>query len=498
LNKIREKIEFGDFQTPLDLARQIVSVLGVKGNYETIIEPTCGLGNFLYACLLNLVESSKIHGWEINPKYVQHANKQLKSISESNELFVEQKDFFEINWDNVKSSFKEPILFIGNPPWVTNSELGKILGKNLPQKTNFHALSGIEAITGKSNFDISEWMLIKLLDFISGSNSSLAFLVKTSVARKLFQYSFKNKLRLSSITIKEINAKRHFNVNVDACLFSAVGAQTQPKEYKCKVYKSITTKSAIRTMGIIKGKLISDVNSYEMLSQIDQGCEFKWRSGIKHDVSKIMEFDIREGMLVNGLGDIVDLSFEYLYPLYKSSDISRSKLEVPTKYVLITQRKIGEETKLIKLISPETWNYLLKHANTLDKRKSIIYRNAPRFSIFGVGDYTFKPWKIVISGLYKNVVFKKIGSYKGKPIVVDDTCYMLGFDEEEKADLIHELLSSEICKKFIASIMFTDNKRPITVSLLNRINFKQIAGNIGRENKYMKIFESENRQFAFL
>ncbi len=44
---------------------------------------------------------------------------------------------------------------IGNPPWVTNSRQGKNSSLNVPLKSNIYGLKGIDAITGKSNFDIS-------------------------------------------------------------------------------------------------------------------------------------------------------------------------------------------------------------------------------------------------------------------------------------------------------------------------------------------------------
>ena len=33
----------------------------------------------------------------------------------------------------------------------------------------------------------------------------------------------------------------------------------------------------------------------------------------------------------------------------------------------------------------------------LDNRKSSIYNKRPRFSIFGIGDYSFSKWKVAIS-----------------------------------------------------------------------------------------------------
>ncbi len=50
--KQQRKREFGDFQTPNELASRIVYHLKQLGFFPaSIIEPTCGTGSFIYACL---------------------------------------------------------------------------------------------------------------------------------------------------------------------------------------------------------------------------------------------------------------------------------------------------------------------------------------------------------------------------------------------------------------------------------------------------------------
>ena len=485
--KTKEKIEFGDFQTPLALASEVVSILEID-KFDTIIEPTCGLGKFLCVCETMRKTHINIIGWEINPAYVKIANTELQNITSRGDAFVKQQDFFEIDWNDVKKQLQKPILFIGNPPWVTNSELGKLLSKNLPKKYNFKGLNGLDAMTGKSNFDISEWMLIKIAEFISKNNSAMAFLIKTSVARKIFTYICKNNLSVGNFFIKEIDAKKHFNVNVDACLFFAQGVIDNKNNKICKIFSSLHSEKPYKEMGLSNDKIISDINSYKALMDIDSKCEFKWRSGVKHDCSKVMEFIKKGNAFENGFNKTYFLPNDFIYPMYKSSNISKNILPPPTKYMMITQKRIGEETKFIKTLSPLTWEYLETYAEKLDIRKSSIYKNSPRFSMFGVGDYTFKPWKIAISGLYKNIKFSLIGPYNGMPVVLDDTCYMLGFNKKNQAIFVHEILTSDIAKKFIDSLVFKDSKRPITVALLNRINIESIAKKLRLHDEYKNLF----------
>lgn len=495
MEKNKKIIEFGDFQTPLTLAKEIAILINkLLPQIDTIIEPTCGIGNFLQAFIQIDSKITRFIGWEINPQYVQVAQNNLLSQNSSLNISIKVQDFFEIDWFELKKQHIESILFVGNPPWITNTHLMKIMSKNLPSKNNFQGLSGLEAITGKSNFDISEWMLIKICQQISATSSAMAFLVKTSVARKVYQYINKNNLLIANISIYEINAKKYFNVNTSACLFFARGIREKPNQYFCHVYDNLYSLKPSQTIGISNNKLIANINTYENLSDIDSVCEFKWRSGIKHDASKIMEFNVVEDRLINGKGEIIDIPDDYLYPMYKSSDIGKQILSSPTKKMLVTQKYIGCETSIIEQLSPQTWQYLMNNKEKLDSRKSSIYKKAPRFAIFGVGEYSFKPWKIVISSLYKNIYFHKISLFKNKPIVLDDTCYLLAFDQESQTDLILTLLNSKMTYSFINSLIFYDNKRIITTSILNRINLRCIALKLNLIEQFNYLFTDKNNQ----
>ena len=133
-----KNIEFGDFQTPLDLAEKIAIITtNYLDKINTIVEPTCGLGSFIQAFIKIKTTAKDVIGWEINSQYVEIARKNLYSSNKSFSILIKQQDFFQVNWFKVNSNFKPPVLFIGNPPWVTNSKLQKLLSKNIPQKSNF-------------------------------------------------------------------------------------------------------------------------------------------------------------------------------------------------------------------------------------------------------------------------------------------------------------------------------------------------------------------------
>jgi hypothetical protein len=470
---------FGDFQTPLDLARRVVALVErEEAHVGTVVEPTCGVGGFLQAAAELFGKSPEYWGFDINPEYVDASRAVLTAIA-SISGHVEQRDFYATDWKEFLSRQPSPLLIIGNPPWITNAAMGVIGGQNLPEKSNFQRLGGFAAKTGKANFDISEWMLIRLLEALQQTPAAIAMLCKTATARKVLRHAWLNGLDVGPSSLHLIDAAAEFGVSVDACLLythTGMGGT----ESTATVYRTLSFDQPSQTFGLFAGDLVSDIDAYRALREFD-GLEYRrWRSGVKHDAAKVMEFTRDNGHFVNGLGEQCELEEEYMYPLLKSSDLANGRLR-PTRFVLLTQRRIADSTGEIKSAAPKTWRYLLDHAEQLDKRGSSIYAKRARFAVFGVGDYSFSPAKVAISGFYKNLHFEAVGTSGGKPIMVDDTCYFIPCDSKSEAEFFADLLNSETAQRFISALVFTDAKRPVTIDVLKRIDLKKLAEHAGQE-----------------
>ena len=470
--KTKRQTEFGEFQTPSGLARSVCAMLRRMGvSPASIIEPTCGTGSFLRASVAAFPDCARYLGFDINPRYVEAAN-------EIDQADVRCEDFFQKDWAATLRDLAEPILAIGNPPWVTNSTLGALRGTNLPTKSNFRGLSGLDAVTGKSNFDISEWMLLHLLECLSGRDATLAMLCKTAVARKVLVHAWKGSLGVAKSAIYRIDAAEHFGASVDACLLVCV-LKPRAASQECAAYPALEASTRASTFALRDGRLVADLDAYRSYGHLAGVSPLKWRSGIKHDCAPIMELRPSErGDLENGLGEIAKLEPTHLYPMLKSSDLAKPR-PTPTRYMLVTQRSTGEDTSRIASESPWTWRYLESHADRLDARASSIYRNRPRYSVFGVGPYSFAPWKVATSGFTKHLEFRCIGPAEDKPVVLDDTCYFLPCRSGRDARLLAELLNSDAARGFFHSLVFWDSKRPITAQLLRSLDIGRLAEEAG-------------------
>jgi len=476
-----DRAEYGDFQTPKKLSDLTCKLLHSKNiKPQIVIEPTCGKGSFILSVLEHFPSVEKIIGIEIYPKYVWETKFSILNYFLINfhklkpEIQIINKNIFDFNFQEISNQHKDKeLLVIGNPPWVTNSKLSTLNSLNLPQKSNFKNHNGFDAITGKGNFDIAEFIALMILNNFSNHNGHFAFLQKNSVTKNIVFDQLKNKYNIGNIEKYNFDAKKEFNVATDASLFYC--QLNQKYSTTCNEYDLYEPTKLKYQLGWFKNKFVANINTYTELHEFDGICPFVWRQGIKHDCSKIMEIERINGHFVNQNNEQFEIENDLVYCILKSSDLKTGIINQSRKYTIVTQKKIGENTDYIKSKFPKTYQYLNSKIEHFNNRKSSIYNNKPNFSIFGVGDYSFKKYKVAISGFYKSTNFALLLPNNEKAIQLDDTCYFIGFDKLEYAVFTYIVLNHKITQDFLNSIIFFDSKRPITKDILMRIDLLKIA-----------------------
>lgn len=483
------KIEFGDFQTPDALAAHCCRAVARDfGQFSAVIEPTCGLGSFVRAAA-SVFRPQSIFANEVDDVYLVEARSRT-DLGCRTSVDWSSEDFFDLDWRTVRDRYADQTtLFLGNPPWVTNSQLGSLGSSNLPTKRNIDGVRGIQALTGHGNFDISEYILRVILQSMRPGTDTFAFLVKTATARKLVRYAWNTDKHLAPLAFYGFDAKQQFGVSVDAVLvagkLNSNESAPKTKPQYCFVSQSLDFPPKAIAMGWVDQRIVSDPENAaatQHLAGIKQGV---WRSGIKHDASKILELRYIGGDLVNGLKETVRIESDRLYPLMKGSDVANGRNPNGDRFALVPQFQTNEDTSKLASQLPLTYGYLERHASIFARRKSSIYRKRDRFAIFGVGPYTFRPWKVAICGLYKRLQFSIYGPYETRPVVFDDTVYFVGTDTQEQARLLIQLLTSELASTFLESRLFWDAKRPITVDLLQSLDLEAVACAVGKHDLWM-------------
>lgn len=462
------KREYGDYQTPVEFAEKVCIYLRDFRHIEpsAIVEPSCGIGGFLKSSLL--FDANEYYGIEINPEYCDVCRAEIQD----ERVKIINSDFFAFS-SKALIQDKRQILVIGNPPWVTNSTLSALGSDNLPIKANFKGLKGIDAITGASNFDICEYIVLQLINEFRDTNTVISMLCKTSVARNVFKELKRNYINFVSCDMLEFDAAKVFGINVSACVLVIQLSESVVSSDVCDVYDFESPNSLKSQFGYSDGQFYSNLDGDT--ENYDGRCCFEWRQGVKHDCSKVMELTMQNGTLLNGKKETVQIENDIVFPLIKSSMFKSPIIHSFSKYVIVTQKKAREETRHLKHELPKTWEYLNDNIKLFENRKSSIYRGAPPFSMFGVGDYSYSRYKVGVSGFYKQPLFSVLYSDDEKPVMTDDTSYFICFDNYDMAYVAMLLLNSKKVQGFLTSIAFLDAKRPYTKKVLERIDFERIV-----------------------
>ena len=223
-----------------------------------------------------------------------------------------------------------PILVVGNPPWVTNSELGALASTIRPPRSKVKGMTGLEARTGASNFDVAEACWLKLAHELADQNPTIALLCKTSVARSILQFAQRTRLPVTAASVQRIDAAHWFGAAVDACLFCVTlgDVPTGPAQaLRIPVFSGLGQRDPESIMGFGQGWLVANLMAYDKWTFADGNCPMNWRQGLKHDAAGVMELvrDLPLGQWCNRAGENVDVEPDFVYPLLKGTDLAGSR-----------------------------------------------------------------------------------------------------------------------------------------------------------------------------
>ena len=483
---VNSERHWGDIQTPRSFVDKIYRLISrTDFKPDIIIEPTFGDGNFLLPIQRFFPNTKIVYGIELQLQHIWNflikTIKQLDNYPKPTFItIVHHDDFFSHKLDSeILSEKQNKILVIGNPPWVTNSEMSQMNKENLPVKSNYKEYQGIEAITGKSNFDITEAIIRKILIQFANHHGKIALLCKNTVIRNLLKDIPREKYSLSEIWGIGFDSKKIFGKNCNASLLLA-NLTPNKFDYICKSCSIDEPFKIKKKFGWFNRRFVSDVENYSKYSKFDGKSNLIWRHGVKHDCSNVLELviNLETKQLVNKLGETVEIEESLVYPYLKGSHLKKFDITTSDHRILLTQKSLLEDTSFIQDSFPKSWKYLENHKKYFEKRKSRVYNKNQKYAIFGVGEYMMKNYKVAIPGLYKDANFVLINTMNNKPVILDDTCYYIGFDSFIEALIVCTVLKHEITKEFLQTIVFRESKRIYTKEVLKRIDILKLLEEI--------------------
>ena len=139
---------------------------------------------------------------------------------------------------------------------------------------------------------------------------------------------------------------------------------------------------------------------------------------------------------------------ELVFPLLRGANIQRWKA-VPEASIILTHKEgmrlkaIPEKTMQIDF--PKTWAYLKRFESPLRKRAAFrryFKHDAPFYSIFNIGDYTFSNWKVVWREQASTFMAAVVGPHKMRPIAPDHKLMIVAVDSRREAHYLCAALNS--------------------------------------------------------
>jgi hypothetical protein len=172
------------------------------------------------------------------------------------------------------------------------------------------------------------------------------------------------------------------------------------------------------------------------------------RHGVKDDAEAV--FGIERDQLDQLDGELV-------YPYLKSRHIIKYGLFGHELRVVPIRTANEENEAAIREQYPATYQYLADHRDQLTARSSSWLDGGTFYNIFGVGEYTWSPYKVVWCRLGFKPHFAVISTVEdptlgAKMVVPGDHCMFIGTDSEQEAHALCALLNSAVYQKSLRDI----------------------------------------------
>ena len=401
----------------------------------------------------------------------------------------------------------------GNPPWVNWESLPENYRREtfpLWQKHNLFSYKGFEAILGKAKDDISILMSYVAMDKYLKRDGKLGFLITQSVFKTAGAGQGFRRFKLGDGKPLQV---LHVDDMVELQPFEGAANRTsvvilqkgRPTKYPMPSYLYWRKTS--------KGKSIATTSKLEDVLQMTERKQFAaepvdtedptspWLTGKPKAIKAVKKvlgrtnYVARTGVYTGGANgvywmDIIDrrpdglvlianitegakrqvesvqmaIEPDLLYPLLRGRDVKRWQAE-PSAYVILTH-KFGMGLNAIpenemKTSYPKTYQYLKRFEVVLRERaayKRYFRSDAPFYSMFDVGDYTFAPYKVVVRQITTKMQCSVIAEVNDQmlgfiEVMPTHKLLIVGCMEAEEAYYLCGLLNSSAPSLFTKQVM---------------------------------------------
>jgi hypothetical protein len=477
----------GEYYTPDWLAHFVLERIGYHGEGR-LLDPSCGSGTFLALAYRLLKKQGRpfdsIAGIDVNPLACLSAKANLLLSLDTWEAPLELPIYCADTLLNPPELEKFEFV-VGNPPWVNWETLPpetRERSKALWLHYGLFTHRGFDSILGKGKKDLALLLTYAVMDKYLAEDGKMAFILTQSVLKSS---GAAEGFRRFNSPFQPQAVDDFSRVN----LFS--GAETRPIVLflgKGKIepipytlwqspQKSIPDDAPASIIDKFRqshfvaepiGKagsawLTGQVDAIQALRKLRGKSPYEAHAGVftggANGVYWLQVLGEENGLLrVRNMPDAAKIAVpqvealiepEFVFPFLRGRDVARWQA-IPSVHILVVQdpqRRMGYAENWLQAKYPYTYAYLSQFESLLRQRptlKRYFKADAPFYSMFDVGDYTFAPYKVLWHGFGKRkMAAAVVGSVDGKAIMSNQAMHpFIGLEDEDEAHYLAACLNS--------------------------------------------------------
>ncbi|GAB7089880.1 hypothetical protein JCM18237_01510 [Halorubrum luteum] len=518
--------QLGQYYTPRGVAELAVAELEVHDyGQETFLDPGCGSGVFLAACIEAKREALRdarspdalvdaitktVYGIDLNPVAVKSAKLQYlltlgplldASDVDAVELPVFLADALELTGTH-RLRFGGDELdrtvdhLVGNPPWITWGNLSESV-RDAWRNTYATELDllphrGAERRLGHANDDVSVPFVWVCMHRYLAEEGDASFVLKRDVmtgpAGKLLRSQRVNGRPVAVRQIHDLNGLRPFGG--DAAVNAAVYTFDADSEPAFPIAVDSWTNAGrtpdFSTIGAMRNTIAHETTGVIPVDEDDPSsawirkdarnralgeCEQEIRHGVKDDAKSVYSIDRAQ---------LEELERDHIYPYLRSKHVVKYGLFGYDLH-LVPIRKANEDNESeLRRACPRTYDYLESNRRTLEDRSSTWLKQGTFYNVFGVGEYTWSEYKVVWCRLGFKPHFAVVSSVEDadlgeKTVVPGDHLMFVSTDSEHEAHFLCGLLNSAVYQAALRDIA-SGGKSSLSKAVVSRLSLPEYDG----------------------
>lgn len=388
---------------------------------------------------------------------------------------------------------------VGNPPWLTWSDLPdatRAAWRDRYGHLDLAPASGARARLGHANDDVAVPFVLACIHRYLEPGGRVGVVLKRGLTKGPAGRAFR-RLRvgdrpLALARVHDLGAVDPFDAAADAAVYalSAADGPVRPDgepthlesafPVPTTVWRAAVGPADFASLSALRETLTPEETALSPVDPDDHAspwvradaeraalgeCAHVIRHGVKDDAAAVFDLD---------RDDLADLEPNLVYPHLKSRHVRRWGT-TGHDLRLVPQRKAGEdnEAELRKRL-PRTYAYLESHREHLESRSSTWLDAGPFYSVFGLGPYTWKPYKVVWCRLGFRPAFAVVSTADDpdlgeKPVLPGDHYMFVATDDRREAHVLCALLNSAPYRRTLRDVA-GDGKASLSKAVVSRLH----------------------------